>query len=72
MTTITGLHAREILDSRGIPTLEADVMLKSGSRGRASVPSDVPGQRDGDPTALRRKRCPTSRLRYQSAKFPQP
>ena len=39
MTTITDAYAREILDSRGNPTIEVDVVLESGVRGRASVPS---------------------------------
>ncbi len=39
MTTITQIHAREILDSRGNPTLEAEVTLSDGSFGRAMVPS---------------------------------
>src|SRR3954471_7501477 len=39
MTTITHVHAREILDSRGNPTLEAEVTLADGSFGRAAVPS---------------------------------
>ena len=39
MTTILSLHAREILDSRGNPTLEVDVLLDDGALGRASVPS---------------------------------
>ena len=38
-TAITRVHAREILDSRGNPTLEADVTLASGHMGRAAVPS---------------------------------
>jgi enolase len=38
-TTITTIHAREILDSRGNPTLEAEVTLTDGSFGRAAVPS---------------------------------
>lgn len=38
-TTITSLHAREILDSRGNPTLEAEVQLAGGAVGRAAVPS---------------------------------
>ncbi|MGN6656956.1 MAG: phosphopyruvate hydratase [Rhodanobacter sp.] len=38
-TQITRIHAREILDSRGNPTLEADVTLADGSFGRAAVPS---------------------------------
>ena len=36
---ITRIHAREILDSRGNPTLEAEVTLSDGSCGRAAVPS---------------------------------
>jgi enolase len=39
MTQITKIHAREILDSRGNPTLEAEVTLVDGSIGRAAVPS---------------------------------
>ena len=38
-TIITAVHAREILDSRGNPTLEADVYLAGGAVGRAAVPS---------------------------------
>ncbi|MCM2355305.1 MAG: phosphopyruvate hydratase [Arenimonas sp.] len=39
MTTISHVHAREILDSRGNPTLEAEVTLSTGHVGRAAVPS---------------------------------
>ena len=39
MTLINTLHAREILDSRGNPTLEAEILLDSGAFGRAAVPS---------------------------------
>lgn len=39
MSTIDFLHAREILDSRGNPTLEVEVILEDGSFGRAAVPS---------------------------------
>ncbi len=39
MTEITGIKAREILDSRGNPTLEVDVMLECGAVGTAAVPS---------------------------------
>jgi enolase len=39
MTLIIDLHAREILDSRGNPTIEVDVLLDDGSFGRAAVPS---------------------------------
>jgi enolase len=39
MTEIVAIHAREILDSRGNPTVEADVLLSSGAMGRAAVPS---------------------------------
>jgi enolase len=39
MSIITSIHAREILDSRGNPTLEAEVVLETGAAGRAAVPS---------------------------------
>ena len=39
MTAITAIHGREILDSRGNPTVEVDVLLETGSFGRAAVPS---------------------------------
>ena len=39
MTAIIDIHAREILDSRGNPTVEVDVVLEDGSTGRAAVPS---------------------------------
>lgn len=54
---ITNIHAREILDSRGNPTIEVDVTLYSGAFGRASVPSgastgsnEAIELRDGDKT----------------------
>jgi enolase len=47
MTQIADIRAREILDSRGNPTIEADVILKSGVTGRAAVPSGAStGQRE--------------------------
>ncbi|MEP7029266.1 MAG: phosphopyruvate hydratase, partial [Candidatus Eisenbacteria bacterium] len=56
MTAIRSVFAREILDSRGQPTLEVDVLLESGAQGRAAVPSGAStGEhealelRDGDP-----------------------
>src|SRR5690606_35103826 len=39
MTAIIDIHGREILDSRGNPTVEVDVLLDDGSFGRAAVPS---------------------------------
>src|ERR1700682_1509938 len=39
MSTIESVHAREILDSRGTPTLEVEIILADGSVGRAAVPS---------------------------------
>ena len=39
MTTIVGIRGLEIIDSRGHPTVEAEVVLESGARGRAAVPS---------------------------------
>src|SRR6266513_533097 len=56
MSQIDHIHAREILDSRGNPTVEADVILVGGERGRAAVPSgastgehEAVELRDGDP-----------------------
>ncbi|WP_022704693.1 phosphopyruvate hydratase [Pseudorhodobacter ferrugineus] len=55
MSTIVDIHAREILDSRGNPTVEVDVYLESGDMGRAAVPSgastgahEAVEKRDGD------------------------
>lgn len=55
MTAIIDLHARQILDSRGNPTVEVDVLLEDGSFGRAAVPSgastgahEAVEKRDGD------------------------
>ena len=39
MSSIASIVAREILDSRGNPTVEVDVLLDSGAAGRAAVPS---------------------------------
>ncbi len=57
MTAITDIIGREILDSRGNPTIEVDVILEDGSRGRAAVPSgastgahEAVELRDGDKT----------------------
>ena len=57
MSSITQVHAREILDSRGFPTLEVEVTTAQGNRGRASVPSGASTGaheawelRDGDKT----------------------
>jgi enolase len=56
MTAITDIHAREILDSRGNPTVEVEVTLEGGVLGRAAVPSgastgkhEAVELRDGDP-----------------------
>ncbi len=56
MSTISDIQAREILDSRGNPTVEVDVLLGGGAAGRAAVPSGAgPGEneaielRDNDP-----------------------
>ncbi|WBY08611.1 phosphopyruvate hydratase [Sphingomonas sp. 7/4-4] len=57
MTAIIDIHARQILDSRGNPTVEVDVLLEDGSFGRAAVPSgastgahEAVEKRDGDKT----------------------
>src|SRR5213593_2278608 len=56
MSAIVDIQAREILDSRGNPTVEVDVMLDDGAAGRAAVPSgastgahEALELRDGDP-----------------------
>ena len=58
MSAIAQVHARQLLDSRGNPTLEVDVRLASGAFGRAAVPSgastgehEAVELRDGDPAA---------------------
>ncbi len=67
MTTIESVYAREILDSRGNPTVEVDVVLEGGAMGRAAVPSgastgvhEAVELRDGDEsrsrTSMRRSR----------------
>jgi enolase len=55
MTAIIDVHARQILDSRGNPTVEVEVLLEDGSQGRAAVPSgastgayEAVEKRDGD------------------------
>ena len=57
MTAIVNIVGREILDSRGNPTVEVDVLLEDGSLGRAAVPSgastgahEAVELRDGDKT----------------------
>jgi enolase len=57
MSTIIDIHARQILDSRGNPTVEVDVTLEDGTMGRAAVPSgastgahEAVELRDGDPS----------------------
>jgi len=62
VSAITGVYAREILDSRGYPTVEAEVQLESGAWGRAAVPSgastgkrEALELRDGDSQRYRGK-----------------
>ena len=59
MAQITRVHARQILDSRGQPTVEVEVELTSGVEGRAAVPSgastgmhEAVELRDGEPSAF--------------------
>jgi enolase len=58
MSTITDVFAREILDSRGNPTVEVDVLLEDGSMGRAAVPS---GASTGEHEAVELRDGDTSR-----------
>ncbi|MDG1335839.1 MAG: phosphopyruvate hydratase [Tateyamaria sp.] len=62
MSTIIDIHAREILDSRGNPTVEVDVTLDDGTMGRAAVPSgastgayEAVEKRDGDKSRYKGK-----------------
>ncbi|WP_368183625.1 phosphopyruvate hydratase [Aestuariibius sp. HNIBRBA575] len=62
MSTIIDIHAREILDSRGNPTVEVDVTLEDGTMGRAAVPSgastgayEAVEKRDGDKSRYKGK-----------------
>ena len=64
MSIIKSVHAREILDSRGNPTLEAEMTLDSGAFGRAAVPSgastgarEAIELRDGDKSRYLGKGC---------------
>ncbi|MEO3770447.1 phosphopyruvate hydratase [Micromonospora sp. B9E7] len=67
MTAINRVRARQILDSRGNPTVEADVELRDGSVGRAAVPSgastganEAVELRDGDPARFHGKGVTTA------------
>src|SRR5712692_1385072 len=62
MSSIASVRARQILDSRGNPTVEVDVVLESGALGRAAVPSgastgrfEAVELRDGDERSYRGK-----------------
>ena len=64
MTEIVAIRAREVLDSRGNPTVEADVILESGALGRAIVPSgastgehEAVELRDGDKSHFMGRAC---------------
>ena len=62
MSRITNIHGREVLDSRGLPTVEVELQLASGHRGRMIVPSgastgrfEAHELRDGDPSRYQGK-----------------
>jgi enolase len=64
MSAIVEIVGREILDSRGNPTVEVDVLLEDGSEGRAAVPSgastgahEAVELRDGDKRAMAARAC---------------
>ena len=64
MSVIIDVVGREILDSRGNPTVEVDVLLEDGAMGRAAVPSgastgahEAVELRDGDPAATAARAC---------------
>ena len=75
MTAIVDVHGRQILDSRGNPTVEVDVRLASGAFGRAAVPSgastgehEAVELRDGDPAVVPRQGRPRRRSRTSTAR----
>ena len=80
MSTITAIRGRQILDSRGNPTVEVDVQLADGSSGRAAVPSGAStGQHEAWELALKsvvhdRIGAPSdgSRPAYEAARAGQP
>ena len=86
MSAIVRVRARQLLDSRGNPTLEVDVVLDSGAFGRAAVPSgastgehEAVELRDGDPTVylgkgvlVRRRRAGSARTRSRAVPSPPP
>ncbi len=68
MSRIVDVVGREVIDSRGNPTVEADVVLESGALGRAAVPSgastgtrEAVELRDGDKKRLSRQGCAEGR-----------
>ena len=76
MADIVDIIAREILDSRGNPTVEADVVLDSGAIGRAAVPSgastgahEAVELRDDDARALRRQGCTDGRRQHRGRDY---
>src|SRR5918997_193133 len=73
MTTILRVHGREIFDSRGNPTVEVDVVLEGGARGRAAVPSgastgshEAMELRDGDKSRFLGKGVTTAVMNVNS------
>ena len=74
---IHAVHARQILDSRGNPTVEVDVILEDGSVGRAAVPSgastgehEAVELRDDDKKRYVRQRRPQGRRQRQRPRSP--
>ena len=74
MTAISAIRGRQILDSRGNPTVEVDVTLDDGSFGRAAVPSgastgahEAVELRDGDTSRSARARAASVRRRARSS-----
>ena len=79
MTAIVEIIGREVLDSRGNPTVEVDVILEDGSRGRAAVPSgastgahEAVELRDGDKKRYLRQGRAEGGRRGRDARFSTP
>ena len=65
MAKIVNVHGREVLDSRGNPTVEVEVLLEDGTKGRAIVPS---GASTGESEALELRDGDKARLRQRNLK----
>ena len=69
MSTIIDIHGREILDSRGNPTVEVDVTLEDGTMGRAAVPSGA-STGENEAVELRTRGCQPTKYPIMRSQMP--